>query len=172
MFKNIQPYISATWRAKNLEDIISGIMDESSIRNPIHRRRLDLLRAKRNVACHYDFLMKLEEICKLVEYVKMTGAAFLKHLLLEQSDRVMRKIATDILSSKPESGIDFLCSKEKQTEASMWYDNGGSRSAKVARGPRWCENCKSSTHDMAQCWGICDYCHHFGHRSSRCRENP
>ena len=95
--------------------------------------------------------MKLEEIFRLVEYEKITGPVFLMQLFLEQADGVMQKKATDILSSKPEGVIDALCSQIKQTEASMKYENGGKRSAKVAREPRWCENCKASTHDTTQC---------------------
>ena len=80
----------------------ADILDKSSIRYPIHWEVRSL---KRNSASHSDFLMKPDEILKLVEYEKMNGAAFLTHLFLEQSDEVMQKIATDILSSKPEGDI-------------------------------------------------------------------
>ena len=49
--------------------------------------------------------MNLEEQLRLVEYKKMTGPAFLIHLFLKQSDRVMTIIARDILSSKLEGDI-------------------------------------------------------------------
>ena len=81
----ISPFISATWRAslenrnvraKNLEAIIADILDKISIRYPIHGRRMDLLRLKRNTASHSDFLIKLDEILELVEYEKINGQHF------------------------------------------------------------------------------------------------
>ena len=80
----ISPFISPTWLAslknrkvkeKNLEAIIADFLEESCVRNPVHYRRMDLLRIKREGSSHSDFLMKLEEIFNLVEYDKMTGTA-------------------------------------------------------------------------------------------------
>ena len=95
----IKPFISITWwaslenrevTAQNLNDIIADILDKSAIRNTVHGRKMDLLRVKRRGASHSDVLMKLEEIFRF---------------FLEQADSVMQKIATDILSSKPEGDI-------------------------------------------------------------------
>ena len=123
----IKPFISITWwaslenrevTAQNLDDIIADILDKSAIRNTVHGRKMDLLRVKRRGASHSDFLMKLEEIFRLVEYEKITGPVFLTQLFLEQADGVMQKIATDILSSKPEG--DTIASPLLMTPHSVW----------------------------------------------------
>ena len=51
----------------------------------------------------------------------MTGAAFLTHIFLEETDTTMQKIATDILAKRPQDGIDALQAQVKQTGASLWY---------------------------------------------------
>ena len=70
-------------KTKNLDTIITDILDESSLRNPVHRRRMALLRVKRNGASRLDFLMSLEEQFILVKYDEMTGPVFLTPLFLE-----------------------------------------------------------------------------------------
>ena len=80
-----------TVRDKNLEAIISDILDKSSIRNPRQGRRMDLLRVKRSGASHSKILMKLEEIFKLGEYDKVTGAAFLTHFSWSSPMELCRK---------------------------------------------------------------------------------
>ena len=55
----------------------------------VHGRKLDLLRVKRRGASHSDFLMKLEEIFRLVEYERITGPIFLTQLFLEQANAVI-----------------------------------------------------------------------------------
>ena len=79
-----------------------------------------------------DILTKLKERFNLIEYDKMTGPVFVTHIFLEE--------ATDILSNKPESNIDALRAQVKQTEASLWYMHGSSRTAKSTRETRWCGN--------------------------------
>ena len=50
----------------------------------------------------------------------ITGPAYLTHLFLEQSDQTIARVATDILSFKPECDIDSLLSQIKATEAPKW----------------------------------------------------
>ena len=42
----------------------------------VHNHRMDLFREKKAGTRHSDFLMKLKEMCNLIEYDKMTGPAF------------------------------------------------------------------------------------------------
>ena len=53
---------------KNADDSIANILDKSCIRNPVHGRRMDPLRAKRKGASHSDLLMNLKDQFRLVEY--------------------------------------------------------------------------------------------------------
>ena len=62
----IQPFFASASglplrKTKNLDAIITDILDESSLRNPVHRRRMAHLRVKRNGTSHSDFLMNLEK---------------------------------------------------------------------------------------------------------------
>ena len=104
---------------KNLEAIIADIIDESNLRNPVHRRRMNLLRVKRNGAPHSDFFITLEEQFWLVDYEIMTGQAFFTHPFLEQSDPTMAKEAREIIATKPQNDINSLRSQIKATEASL-----------------------------------------------------
>ena len=54
----------------------------------------------------------------------MTGAAFLTHIFLEETDTTMQKIATVILAKRPKDDIDALQAQVKQTGASLWYTLG------------------------------------------------
>ena len=68
-------------KTKNLEAIIADIFEESELRNPVHRRRMNLSRGKKNAASHTDFLIALEEQFRLVDYENMLD----KHSLLTSS---------------------------------------------------------------------------------------
>ena len=62
---------------KNLEQILALILDESAGRNPLHKRRIQLLR---------DFFFQLEQIMSLIEFEKLTKETLITHLFLEQAD--------------------------------------------------------------------------------------
>ena len=70
----------------------------------------------------------------------------------------MQKIATEILAKNPKGGIDALRAHVKQMVASLWYNHGSIKTIKQVRegGGRWCENCKSGTHNTDACKvGVC-----------------
>ena len=117
-----------------MEEILADILDESSIINPVHSRRIELLKEKRLNSSISDFLIRLKKI-KLIEYENMTGDAFLTHIFSEEVD-----------------------AQVKQTEASLWYNHGGSKSAKQVREARWCATSK--------CLCRCSYCNALGHQIS------
>ena len=104
----------------------------------------------------------------------MTKESFLTHIFLEESDVEMQKLATEILGKKPKGDMDSLRALVKQAEVSIWYNHGGNKTAKEVRegGGRWCDNCKSGTHNTDERWGRCSFNNAFGHRAGRCRKNP
>ena len=77
----------------------------------------------------------------------------------------MAKVETEILASKPQGDADSLRNHIKAIESSLWYESAH-KSAKEAKERRWCDNCKSSTHDTAQCRGCCEHCNKFGQQNS------
>ena len=64
------------------------ILEESSGSNPLHQRRIKLMRVKKT-GSHSDFFFQLEQHMSLIEFEKFTKEALLTHLFLEQSDETM-----------------------------------------------------------------------------------
>ena len=98
VWMQLQPLINRVWfesllhqniKEKNLQEVIDLILEESSGRNPLHQRRIDLLRVKKE-GSHSDFLFTLEEHMSLVEFNDMTKDSFLTHLFLEQADETKK----------------------------------------------------------------------------------
>ena len=69
-------------KEKDLQGVIDLILEESSGSNPLHQRRVDLVRVKKK-GSHSDFLFALEEHMSLVEFNNMTKDSFLTHLFFE-----------------------------------------------------------------------------------------
>ena len=89
VWMQLQPLINRVWfeslihqniKEKDLQGVIDLILEESSGRNPLHQRRIDLLRVKKE-GSHSDFLFALEEHMSLVEFNTMTKDSFLTRFL-------------------------------------------------------------------------------------------
>ena len=68
----------------------------------------------------------------------MTKESFLTHIFLEEADVDMQKIATEILVKNPKGGINTLRALLKQTDASLWYKYGSTKTAKEVRAGGGC----------------------------------
>ena len=40
------------------------------------------------------------------------------------------------------------------------------------QGSRYCESCKTKSHNTSDCWGACTFCGKKGHKSEYCRDDP
>jgi hypothetical protein len=110
---HLQPLIEATWWMslvqrgitdnKILEEVIEIILEESDARNPLHSRRMELLRTQKS-RTHSDFLYCLEQQADLIDMKTLTQEA----LFLEQSDQEMAKIFQDILSKNLRGDLPLL----------------------------------------------------------------
>ena len=171
VWMQLQPLMNRVWfeslmhknvKQKNLQQVIELILEESSGRNPLHQRRIDQLRVKKEGSLS-DFLFKLEEYMSLVEFDKMTKDSFLIHLFLEQADETMAKMATKILERNSQGDVNQLRQSIQQIESSTWYQgNKGPRNhAKSAK--RYCGDCDSPSHNKEDCWGVCKWCNKRGH---------
>ena len=97
----LQPLMNPLWmesmiqkddiKKKNLEGIVNLILKESSGRNPLHQRRIELLRVKKT-GSHSDFFLQLEQHISLIEINKLIKEALLINLFLEQSDETMGNV--------------------------------------------------------------------------------
>ena len=103
---------------------------ESDARNPLHSRRMNLLRVKKT-GSHSDFLFNLEEIGALIDIQSLTLEALIMHLFLEQSDQTMAKTCQEILAKEPRGDLALLRQEIQRTESSVWYGGPGNK-AKLA----------------------------------------
>ena len=181
----IKPLMHATWaqaleqndaKAKWLQKIINLLLEESNLRNPVHNRRIDFLQSKRQGATHSDFWGILEEKLALIDFQNLTGEALGTHIFLQESDAVMSKMAAQILYETEGKGdVGRLRNEIKAIESSQWYDSRRPHAGKRAGEPgggRWCEQCKSQSHNTDSCWGKCRFCDRYGHLPSVCWKNP
>ena len=181
IYIHLQPLLEITWwtsivhrgvtEGKNLEEILQILMEESDARNPLHSRRIELLRIKKS-GSHSDFLFNLEKMGGLIDFKSLTLDSLLMHLYLEQADREMAKVCQDILAKKPEGDLHNLRNEIKRIEASTWFDSANNRAKLAVAGSRYCADCDTSTHDKKDCWGPCVHCKRRNHRSTDCRHKP
>ena len=174
---HLSALINPTWlqsieskgaKMETLEGIMNLIRIEAEIRNPLHARRIQLLKAAlKKTGSHSDHLQKLEREMEICDWESMTKDQFLIHLFAESADMTMSKIAMEILSSKNPT-VAELRSKIAETENSLWYGSNrnlnmgkfaggapgfGAGGAGGAIGPvgqppqgRFCKPCNSSSH--------------------------
>ena len=84
-----------------MEGILNLIRIEAETRNPLHARRIQLLKsALKKTGSHSDHLQKLEKNMEICDWESMTKDEFLIHLFAESADMTMSKIAMEILSGK------------------------------------------------------------------------
>ena len=176
VYIQLQSLVEATWwtslckrgvnQNKDLEQILEIIEIESDARNPIHNRRMNLMRIKKT-GSHSDFLISLEEIGNLIDMKSLTLEALIMHLFMEQSDQTMAKTCQEILAKEPNGNLALLRQEIQRTESSVWYEGTNNR-VRVA-GVRYCSDCDSPTHNKDQCWGECTVCKKRGHRSENCK---
>ena len=91
----LAPLINSTWlqnieskggKGETLEGIITLIRIEGETRNPVHLRRIQLLKVKKT-SSHSEFLQKLEKIIEVCEWEKMSKDEFLIHMFAESADQ-------------------------------------------------------------------------------------
>ena len=180
---HLAPLMHASWiqalDAKKLEElpleeITEIIKEEGKLRMPVHQRRLQLLKARRNQTRHTEFIFQLEKLMSVAEFTTMTQDEMLIHIFAETADPTMSRIALEVLASEKTS-TDELRTRVTETESALWY-KGTQKLGKIAKqiqGERkYCETCKGKSHNTKDCWGKCEICKKFGHKTEICRYNP
>ena len=105
---------------------------------------------------HSDFFDILEEKLSLIEFEKLTPDTLLTHIFLQEADATMTKLASEILYETNGKGDAAKLRNEIiAIQAYQWYDSRRHtvKRAGEAGGRRWCEKCKSESHDNVACWG-------------------
>ena len=188
---HLQALINPTWlqsieaqgaKSKSLEDIMILIKLEAETRDPLHGRRMALLKLAlgKKQGKHSDHLMRLEKHMEVIEWENLSKDQFLIHLFAEScSCNVMSKLSMEVLSSNNPTVAD-LRKKISETENSLWYSNSQNLSKFAGgvtdgnpggstTGQKFCKPCNSTTHWESQCYGVCRFCGKRGHKEEWCR---
>ena len=106
---HLAPLMHSSWiqalESKNLEEKTLGeltaiIKEEGKLRMPVHQRRLQLLKAKRNQTRHTEFIFQLEKLMSVAEFDKMSSDEMVIHLFAETANSTMSKIGLEIISAE------------------------------------------------------------------------
>ena len=191
----LQPFVCEIWWAqmiqleikkKNLKEAMKVVMDVASENNPVHGRRMDLLKMRRGSQDHSQWLYKLETAMELTKWEDWTKESMIVHLFLESADTEMSKLATAMLA-KESVNLSDLRMEIRAIENSTWYKpkfqakyvqqpktwetdgvEGAGGPGVPNGGLKWCGDCKSKTHNTEACWGVCPHCGKRGHRQEFC----
>ena len=151
---------------KTLDQVIELIEAESEARNPLHQRRMELLRVKKS-GSHSDYLYQIEQHGQLIDFPSLTLESLISHLFLEQCDQDMGRICQEILAREPGGNLQLLRTEVKRAEGSVWY-KGNKLSAKRTD-ERYCSECDTNSHFLKDCWGPCVHCGRRNHKAADCR---
>ena len=103
----------------------------------------------------------------VAELNTMTSDEMIIHLFTETADNTMSRLALKILvGTKPL--VTKLRTKVKETKTLIWYKSVTSYE-KLAHREKFCQNCKTRTHDTKDCWGPCEFCGKSSHKKEFCR---
>jgi hypothetical protein len=95
---HLAPLMHSSWtqaiETKNLEDksvreLTEIIKEEGKLRMPVHQRRLQLLKARRNQTKHTEFIFQLEKLMSVAEFDRMNSDEIIIHLFVETADSTM-----------------------------------------------------------------------------------
>ena len=107
-------------KEKDLKRAMLVVMEVASENNPVHGRRMDLLKMRRGSMDHSTWLFKLETAMELTQWKDWSKEAMLIHLFLEGADTEMSKVATAMLARDSVSLPD-LRMEIRAIENSVWY---------------------------------------------------
>jgi hypothetical protein len=138
----IQAFESQNLGEKSLAEIIEIVKKEGRMRMPVHQRRIQLMKAKRNQARHTEFIFTLEKLISVAEFEDMTKEQMVIHLFAETADSTMSKLALDILSTTNPT-LAELRTKVTEVENAIWYKGtqGIVKSATLNMIGKHCETC-------------------------------
>ena len=107
-------------KSKDLKGAMAVVMAVASENNPVHGRRMDLLKMRRGSQDHSQWLHKLEAAIELTKYEEWSKEKMIVHLFLESADTEMSKLATTMLS-KDTVNLSELRIQIRAIENSVWY---------------------------------------------------
>ena len=135
------------------------------IKFPLHQRRMVIFAAKPN-GDSISYLRELIEHIRVADWTTFNEEAAACHLFLnsvrcEEAKRACFKI----LSKTPEGDIKSLITKLQSIEA--YPDKEIAIKPVIVR--ETCGTCNYKGHATKDCWGRCQHCQRYGHKSHLCR---
>ena len=126
---------------------------------PKHQRCKELLKAKKTGSeRNIDYLERLRKMFEVAGVEKMTLDEIGMHIVAENVDLTITKLALDDLSEEVPT-ITKLKHKVRSTEVSKWYNtNKNYDKAAMVQKDKHCTTCNSKTQPTSKCWGPCSYC--------------
>ena len=85
---------------KNLKEAMEVVLAVASENNPVHGRRMDLLKMRRGSQDHSQWLYKLKTAMETTKWEDWTKESMIVHLFLESADMEMLKLATAMSKEK------------------------------------------------------------------------
>ena len=167
------------WRGLTIHSDISQfakIMDIAArIQFPIHARRMKVFSSSQK-GDTMSFLREIVESIKMADWHTFNSEAAAMHIFMaftrdEEAKRACYKILTEL----PQGDVRLLMTKISAIEA--FPDNKPPVSVKpIINNPEFkkkiCTSCKLRGHLAPECWGKCEHCGRFGHKSQVCRSKP
>ena len=134
----------------SLDQILSTIEAEGKKGDPKHNRRLRFMNEiKRGSDSHSDYMSRLLEASRIIEFDGMTLDELIIHVFIRDADTTMGKVAQDELMVK-KPNVYNVVNMIKQYESQSWYNPKKKEYGRMASSrnqkERYCRGCDSNTH--------------------------
>ena len=162
----------------NIEDLLGSMYREMNILNPVHLRRITLLKTSfKKGEKASELLKRLNEGAKVSDLRQLTPEGLLLHLFLDKcpekyETKDIKDAVLDVLREHTKvnkSNMDSLMTLIKEKESDMLSCGGRHASrANSTTQERPCYICGASDHIKRECTQKCKHCQKPGHRHKDC----
>merc|ERR1712215_225350 len=167
------------WRGLDIKSDISQfskIMDNTArVHFPIHARRMKVFSSSQK-GDTMSFLREIVESIKMADWHTFNSEAAAMHVFMAFTrDEEAKCACYKILTELPQGDVKALMTKISSIEAFPY--NKPSVSVKpIINKPeikkKICTTCKFRGHLAPDCWGKCEFCGRFSHKSQVCHSKP
>ena len=130
-WRYLAPYVHSFWSGKliplnpkslSLDTILNTLESEAKKGDPKHNRRLRMMNdIRRGSEAHSDYMNKLIEASRIIEFESMTLDELIIHLFIRDADATMSKIAQDeLMVAQP--NVYNVVNMIQQYESQSWYN--------------------------------------------------
>ena len=122
-----------------------------------------------------SFLREIIESIKMADWHTFGAEAAAMHVFMAFTrDEEAKRACYKILSDLPQGDTKALMTKISSIE--VFPDNKSISVKPIINNPeikkKVCTSCKYKGHLASDCWGKCEHCGRYGHKSQVCRSKP